>query len=360
MALISYGDIEVKSGELDDLDSVLNGLEEKLEADNPYYKMPVIGWFYRKIAGPNVVTLPGDLIGKEVQVKAVKEAYGLYQNLMVYDAVKDYDSLSASEQARLKSGEDYFNSLDSKLKAGLKSYHESFEDMSDEHAVANIVRVYADILFNEELGFSDDSVAGAYNKILNKLEEFAVDNKVKVAFVLGNNDLDYHLFKSRYDKLEFKNLHFIDRKVEKVGRYKLGGFGGSPEISGPLIDSLGDKGLAHFASSTFPHGDGELKKAKNKFMEEYSGRLDALVVHKAHNDVVSDEVFWGRLGQYGVFNEAFIPTINELVGHFNPKRVISGHFHGGLGFVKDDVEFINPGARIAARTRLWDDPVIMA
>lgn len=330
MPLINYADVEVEVRE-GNLESGLGlgNLESYLKDYNKRFgDVPVISWFKRKFyekVDPVVVNLSGDFIGKSLQAELEVKASELY--------------------IKLKSG----SGLDAKLSA----YRAGFV-FDDAHELENIARVYADYCFRTDLG----PASGVYTKVIDKFEFLAKKFNVDFTFVLGNNDLDYHLFKSRFENLMGVNrVHFIDRKIEKIKGYTLAGFGGSPESSAVLnVINNNEKGLGDYVSNVR-----FFSEARDELLKAYHGeRIDALIVHKAY-DSEDLPTKWGGFCANPMNGPEFVSFMNLMNGLFsklNPRYVLCGHWHEGACFKKGDSWFINPGARDVARTDFYGEPVL--
>lgn len=314
--VITYADSEAfLTG--DKLDAGLANLNSYLvkQSSKPYKKswinkIPIIGRIYRwynelmdEDPDAGVVLHAGDFINKDVQAEAELAALSVYKKLV--------DN----------------NNLNHKL----KSYRSSF-DLSDDKALSNVSRIYSDVLFDKTL--VDSPVSGAYVKILSELNSIAEQNGVKVGFILGNNDLDYHLFKARYEKLNLSSLVFADRQVVDINGVRVAGFGGSPEVPSVFVGGLGE-----YCSNTNFFDEGF-----NELIKDESG-VDVLLVHKAYDKVNGIIPVRGSFHSEPMVTPEFIGFIDNLISHFKPDYVISGHWHGGIEFVNEGVTHVNPGSQ---------------
>jgi len=298
------------------LDTGLASLESYLvkQSDKPYKKswvnkIPIIGKIYRwynelmdEDPDAKVVLHAGDFINKDVQAEAELEAFSLYKKFVTN------------------------KSLNTKL----ASYKSSF-DFKPENELSNISHIYSDILFDE--GLVDNPVSGAYVKIFNELNSIAKSNNVSVGFILGNNDLDYHLFKARYDKLNLSNLIFTDNKVTCINGVKVAGFGGSPEMPNVFVGGLGE----YCSNSKF------FDEAFSELIKDDS-KVDILLTHKAYDNITGVTPVRGSFHPNPTVTPEFSDFIDKLINHFKPSYVVSGHWHGGIEFVNNGLTHVNPGS----------------
>ncbi len=346
-----------KKKEIPDGPAYIKNFEEAVFSNSSKLEGTLLGYVVSKLKGlfhkgkKDVVAFNGDIIGFDINKKAGDEALALYLGGRAYYENKDnnYDNfVSDLEKILEKQG--------IKLNENNKDVIIKYADLkgkafftNEEKALENIVNVYADLLFDEKLALTEKSAAGAYPKIFKQLNELAKRRGIEIAFILGNHDLDYKLFKKRYNEKKYKHLHFIDREVKNVGGYRLAGFGGSPEV--PPSIQVGDKkmnyALSGFASYTYNSED--VEKAAKEFIKK-AGKVDALVFHKSYSKAREGaEVLEGSFPKEDFTmnddnGKSFMKSIDDIIKALNPDVVIGGHWHDGLVF-EDKRLYINPGQR---------------